>query len=133
MPMAIAARADLYRLGSAAPTERLEDCLARITAEDAAIGAFVAVDPAGARRDAAESCARWRADAPRSPIDGVIVGVKANIAVAGWPWHAGIDAYRDRVADRDAACIARLRAGGAVLIGLTNMDEGALGAAADNP
>ncbi len=61
------------------------------------------------------------------------VGIKANIAVAGLPWHAGIAAYRDRVAERDAACVARLRAGGAAIVGLLNMDEAAFGGVTDNP
>lgn len=58
--------------------------------------------------------------------------VKANIAVAGLPVHSGIGAYRNRIAADDALCVARLRAVGAVILGLTNMDEGALGASTDN-
>ena len=61
------------------------------------------------------------------------MAVKANIAVAGWPWTAGVAARADLRAGRDAAAIARLRAAGAVMIGATNMDEGALGATTDNP
>jgi aspartyl-tRNA(Asn)/glutamyl-tRNA(Gln) amidotransferase subunit A len=61
------------------------------------------------------------------------IGIKANIAVAGMPWHAGIAAYRDRIATRDAACVARLRAAGAVVLGVLAMDEAALGASGDNP
>jgi aspartyl-tRNA(Asn)/glutamyl-tRNA(Gln) amidotransferase subunit A len=47
-------------------------------------------------------------------------------------WSAGIAAYGDRVAHHDAACVAVLRAAGAVILGLTTMDEGALGARGDN-
>jgi aspartyl-tRNA(Asn)/glutamyl-tRNA(Gln) amidotransferase subunit A len=61
------------------------------------------------------------------------VGIKANIAVAGLPWHAGIAAYRNGVAERDAECVARLRAGGASILGLLNMDEAAFGGVTDNP
>jgi aspartyl-tRNA(Asn)/glutamyl-tRNA(Gln) amidotransferase subunit A len=62
----------------------------------------------------------------------VPIAIKANIAVAGLPWTAGIAAYGDRVAAHDAACVAGLRDAGAVVLGLTNMDEGALGARGDN-
>jgi aspartyl-tRNA(Asn)/glutamyl-tRNA(Gln) amidotransferase subunit A len=60
------------------------------------------------------------------------VGVKANIAVQSMPWHAGIAAYRGRVADRDADAVAALREGGAVILGVLNMHEAALGATTDN-
>ncbi|MBY0423081.1 MAG: amidase, partial [Parvularculaceae bacterium] len=60
-------------------------------------------------------------------------GVKANIAVAGLPLHAGVAAYRDDIAAEDAPVVAALKAKGAVPIGLLNMHEGALGATTDNP
>jgi aspartyl-tRNA(Asn)/glutamyl-tRNA(Gln) amidotransferase subunit A len=90
---------------------------------DARIHAFLMVD--------AQAAARAR-DVPLSPVNGMLIGVKANIAVRGWPFHAGIGAWRDRIATRDAACVARLRDGGAVLLGLLNMDEAALGDTCDN-
>lgn len=67
------------------------------------------------------------------PGNGLAVGIKANIAVAGLPWHAGIAAYRDRIAVQDAQCVARLRAAGARIVGLLNMDEAAFGGVTDNP
>ena len=67
------------------------------------------------------------------PLAGVTVGVKANIAVAGLPFHAGIGAWADRIADRDAEVVARLRRAGATIAGVLNMEEAALGAKSDNP
>lgn len=67
------------------------------------------------------------------PLAGTTIGVKANIAVAGLPWTAGMALYRDRVAERDADVVARLRRAGAAIIGTTNMEEAALGAKTDNP
>jgi aspartyl-tRNA(Asn)/glutamyl-tRNA(Gln) amidotransferase subunit A len=61
------------------------------------------------------------------------IAVKANIAVAGMPHHAGIAAFRDRIAPHDAACVASLRAQGAIILGLTNMHEAAFGGTTDNP
>lgn len=68
-----------------------------------------------------------------SVIDGPTVGVKANIAVAGLPWTAGMALYRHRIAQRDAQVVARLRQSGYVVLGSLNMDEAALGAKTDNP
>ena len=85
-------------------------------------------------RQAAWEAERRRADGrPLSVIDGMPIGIKANIAVRGWHFHAGVQAYRHRIATQDASCVAQLRAGGAVLLGLLNMDEAALGDTTDNP
>ncbi|MDJ0643296.1 MAG: amidase [Erythrobacter sp.] len=67
------------------------------------------------------------------PLAGLSVGVKANIAVKGMPFHAGLAAWKDRVADEDAEVVKRLRQAGAAIVGVTNMEEGALGAKTDNP
>lgn len=67
------------------------------------------------------------------PLAGLTVGVKANIAVVGMPWTAGCEVYRGRVAPKDAAVVTKLRAAGAAIIGMLNMEEAALGAKTDNP
>ena len=74
-----------------------------------------------------------RAHGGEGPLSGVTIGVKANIAVRGLPWTAGCEAYRNRIADQDAAVVAKLRAAGAVILGTLNMEEAALGAKTDNP
>jgi aspartyl-tRNA(Asn)/glutamyl-tRNA(Gln) amidotransferase subunit A len=118
---------------SIAPDSRIvDDCLARIDMLDGSLNAMVHVDKDGALQGAAASAARWRMDRPLSSIDGLPIAIKANVAVEGWPWTAGIAAFADRRAGTDAPCVARLRAAGAVFVGLTNMDEGALGAMTDN-
>ncbi|KWV90775.1 amidase [Erythrobacter sp. YT30] len=67
------------------------------------------------------------------PLAGVTIGIKANIAVNGMPYHAGIGAWEDRVADADAEVVTRLREAGAAITGILNMEEGALGAKTNNP
>ncbi len=74
-----------------------------------------------------------RASGGSGALAGVTVGVKANIAVAGMPFHAGIGAWEDRRADRDAEVVRCLREAGAIITGMLNMEEGALGAKTDNP
>jgi aspartyl-tRNA(Asn)/glutamyl-tRNA(Gln) amidotransferase subunit A len=61
------------------------------------------------------------------------LAVKSNLAVQGLPHTAGIGAYRNRIANSDAVCVARLRAAGMKILGTVNMDEAALGALTDNP
>lgn len=67
------------------------------------------------------------------PLAGLTIGVKANIAVARMPWHAGLAAFETRLAERDADVVALLRQAGAAVIGVLNMEEAALGAKSDNP
>ena len=64
---------------------------------------------------------------------GVRLAVKDNIDVAGMPCAAGLQAWRERIAARDASCVARLKAAGATVVGKTLMDEAAFGALGDNP
>jgi aspartyl-tRNA(Asn)/glutamyl-tRNA(Gln) amidotransferase subunit A len=122
----------LFQAGAATPVEALAVYLSRIQRLNPALNAFLVVDTERALRDATASAARWAAGAPLSRIDGVAVGVKANIAVEGLPWHGGVGAYRDRIAARDADMVATLRRAGAIIIGLTNMHEAAFGATSDN-
>jgi aspartyl-tRNA(Asn)/glutamyl-tRNA(Gln) amidotransferase subunit A len=49
------------------------------------------------------------------------------------PFHAGIGAWEWRIAEEDAEVVKRLRAAGAAITGILNMEEGALGAKTDNP
>ena len=64
---------------------------------------------------------------------GLRLAVKDNIDVAGMPCSAGLQAWRGRVAERDAACVAKLKAAGYTVVGKTLMDEAAFGALGDNP
>jgi aspartyl-tRNA(Asn)/glutamyl-tRNA(Gln) amidotransferase subunit A len=73
------------------------------------------------------------ATSSHGPLAGLTIGVKANIAVNGLPWTAGMELFCNRVAERDAEVVARLRAAGAAIIGSLNMEEAALGAKTDNP
>ena len=131
---------DASGLGSGFATGRLdprlvlEACLERMAGCDEVVGACNhRADPAAVRAQAADSATRWQDGNALSALDGVPFGVKANIAVRGMPWHAGIGALKGRRADRDAACVARLRAAGMIPVAVFNMHEGALGVTTDNP
>lgn len=67
------------------------------------------------------------------PLAGTTAGIKANIAVCGLPFHAGIGSLSRRIAKEDAEVVKRLRAAGAAIVGTLHMEEAALGAKTDNP
>jgi len=121
----------LYAAG-VSPVDVTEAYLARIERLNPAIKAVVELDAAGARAEARASAQRWADGKPLSPIDGAPIAVKVNIAVEGLAHSAGIKAYARNVAPTDAACVAQLRAAGAVILGTLNMHEAALGATNDN-
>ena len=134
MPPDATALADAFAAGELEPIGVIESLLRRIEDLDPMIGACNQVASKPPLLAAAGAAAkRWRAGVPLSPFDGVPFGVKANIAVAGWPWHAGIAALRRRLAAEDADCVARLRAAGMVPLAVLNMHEAALGVTSDNP
>lgn len=70
----------------------------------------------------AEAADRRRTQgATLGPLDGIPFTAKNSFKVCGLTVAAGSPAFADLVATDDAFAIARLRAAGAVLIGLTNM------------
>jgi len=90
-------------------------CLARIDARESEILAWAAIDPASAL---AQARSRDR-DARKGPLHGVPVGVKDVIDTGDLPTQMGSPIYQGYRPKRDAACVALLRAAGAVVLGKT--------------
>lgn len=121
-----------YAAGTVTPSAVTEHYLARIDRLDPQLRSYIEVDRAGAEQAAADSDMRIAASAPRA-LEGVPVAVKANIAVRGLDWNAGMELRRGMIAPVDAEAVARLRDAGAIILGTLNMHEAALGATTDNP
>ena len=107
-------------------------CRAAIERDNPRLNAFLALDDS-AMEQAAASDARRREGRTIGRLDGLTVAIKDNFDVAGLATTVGLPARRQRVAQTDASAVARLRAAGAVIVGKTNLDEGALGTASANP
>ena len=123
----------LYRAGSLSPVEAAKAALARIERHGGAVNAWVHLDPEGALAAARVSEARWQAGAPMGLLDGVPVGVKDNILVAGMPARFGSRLTPAGPREADAPAVARLREAGAVLLGKTTMPEYGWKATSDGP
>ncbi|MFF1882199.1 amidase [Pseudarthrobacter sp. NPDC058196] len=84
------------------------------------LNALVVMNPE-AVAEAQASDRRRAAGFTLGPLDGIPYTAKDSYQVRGLTVAAGSPAFRDLVAQQDAFTIERLRAGGAILIGLTNM------------
>jgi len=78
-------------------------------------------DEALAEADRADEAVKRGGALP--PFHGVPCTIKECIGLAGMRKTAGLLAHRDVVAERDGAAVARLRAAGAIPIGVTNVSE----------
>ena len=131
--MPAAELASRYRSKELSPVEVVRAVLDRIDRHDGAVNAYCWVDREGALASAREAEARWRTGAPRGLIDGVPVGIKDNLLVAGMPARFGSKLTSAAPATHEAPAVARLREQGAILIGKTTMPEFGWKAVTDSP
>jgi amidase len=103
------------------PREVVAEHLARIASLDGRVGAFRTVRAEAATAEADEVATR--SDLGGLPLAGVPVAVKDNLAVRGEATRNGSAATPDGPAAEDHVTVARLRAAGAVVVGLTNVPE----------
>jgi aspartyl-tRNA(Asn)/glutamyl-tRNA(Gln) amidotransferase subunit A len=101
----------------------LEDVLAHIAVWEPHIKALYAFDPEGARAAAKASTMRWQKGEPVSPLDGVPVTIKDNIATKGVPVPLGAATTKLVASPVDAPPAARLREAGAVIFSKTTMPD----------
>jgi amidase len=113
--------ADAVRAGELRPTEVVGAFLERIDRLDRRLGAFRVVRAESALAEAAQVEAR--ADLAELPLAGVPVAIKDNTEVAGEQLRNGSDASDASRSTQDHPLTARLRAAGAVVVGLTNVPE----------
>ena len=123
----------LYRAKKLSPVEAVEATLARIERFNPIVNAYCHLDAEGALAAARESEARWRAGSPKGLVDGVPVGVKDNIHVAGMPSRFGSKLTPDAPQKIDAPAVARLEEQGAIVLGKTAMPEYGWKATSDSP
>jgi amidase len=109
------------RAGDVTAREVVAEHLDRIGKLNAELGAFVRVRVAEALREAGE--VDRRADRGQLRLAGVPVAIKDNLPVGGEPMRSGSAAAPDVPQEKDHPVVARLRAAGAVVVGMTNLPE----------
>jgi aspartyl-tRNA(Asn)/glutamyl-tRNA(Gln) amidotransferase subunit A len=112
-----------YRDGSLTPLDVTQAVLARIDAVNAQLNAVVARRDAAVLSEAAASTRRFGQGQPLSALDGVPITVKDSLYSADLPTTCGTAALRGFRPAHDELAAGRARAGGALLLGKTNVPE----------
>jgi len=109
--------------GRATAVEIVSGYLTRIEAYDRsgpALNAYVVMNPDALDEARASDDRRARGES-RGPLDGIPYAAKDSYMVQGLTVASGSPAFAELVAQRDAFTVERLRAAGAICLGLTNM------------
>jgi aspartyl-tRNA(Asn)/glutamyl-tRNA(Gln) amidotransferase subunit A len=112
--------------------ELMQAVLARTVAVDSKVRAFNSFDEADALAQARASDARRSSGRAGGPLDGIPIGIKDVISVAGQPLTASSKMLANFVSPYDATVTRKLKAAGAICWGRLNLDEFAMGSSTEN-
>jgi amidase len=123
--------ASAVRSGDVSSAELVTACLRRIEVVNPAINAVVRLAD-GSLDLARQADADLRRGIVHGPLHGIPCTIKDSLDTAGVITTAGTVGWAERVPERDATVVARLKAAGAILLGKTNTPEFTWANDADN-
>ncbi len=131
--LTISEAAEMVRGQKLSPVELTRTMLERIERLDPQLNSYITVtaDSALAEAERAEQSAGRGEEL--GPLHGVPLALKDLFDTAGVRTTAGSKILADRIPERDATVVQRLRGAGAVLLGKLNMHEFAFGVTTQNP
>jgi Asp-tRNA(Asn)/Glu-tRNA(Gln) amidotransferase A subunit family amidase len=115
--------AEQIRKKQISPVELVEAHLAQIEKLNPILNAFVQVDVDRAQQAAHDAEIAVMQRKPLGLLHGVPVSIKSSISVAGLRCESGTRLRAGLVPAQDAPLVARLRATGAIVLGVTNAPE----------
>ena len=129
--LSIAELAGLYRSKEISPVEVVRYALDRSHKLQDTVNAIVCFTEERALNEAKAAEEAFLRNEVNSPLMGIPYDVKDFMDVKGTATTLGCEAYRDNMADSDAAVVERLSEAGAVLLGKSNTMQIALGVTTD--
>ena len=117
----VARQAELVRAGEVSPRDLVDIALERIERLNPELNAFRIVFGERARTEADQAAGRARAGDDR-PLLGVPIAVKDDLSIAGTPRVRGSGSHGGPETE-DSEIVRRLRAAGAIVIGITRTPE----------
>jgi aspartyl-tRNA(Asn)/glutamyl-tRNA(Gln) amidotransferase subunit A len=121
------------RSGELSPVQLTDLYLDRIARLNPKIHAYTTVLADSAKAEAKTAEQEIRSGKYRSPLHGIPISLKDNIATIGVCTTGGTKILADWKPDFDATVVAKLKEAGAITLGKTNMHEWALGGTTINP
>ncbi len=118
--------AKAIRNGEISSQALVQACLDRIAERDGEVQAWAHLDPELALAQARAADAALKPGKETGPLHGVPVGIKDIFDTADLPTEHGCPIFAGRRPKIDAACVAMLRAAGAIILGKTVTTELAL-------
>jgi aspartyl-tRNA(Asn)/glutamyl-tRNA(Gln) amidotransferase subunit A len=128
----IAAAAGALRDGSTTSVELTEGVLRSASLTESQLHAYLTLDTEGALTAAAQADTDLAAGVDRGPLHGIPIAVKDNMVTRGIETTCSSRILSGYVPPYDATVVERLRAGGAVITGKTNLDEFAMGSSTEH-
>eukprot|EP00794_Sanderia_malayensis_P000647 gene648-1315_t len=125
---------DAYRSGKCTPTDVAQRALDAMAASEEMVPQMRIFVQSNSKREeilemARLSTQRYKANTPLSIFDGIPISAKDEFKVAGYPCFFGTPFLGDFIEteDSESAVVRKLRQGGAVILGVTNMQQLGLG------
>jgi aspartyl-tRNA(Asn)/glutamyl-tRNA(Gln) amidotransferase subunit A len=125
--MTIGELGELIRNQTVSSVDVVAECLERIQMVQSKINAFITILADQAMAEAKQATAEIKAGKWRGPLHGIPVAVKDMYDTAGIKTTAAFEQFADRIPQKDAAAVTRLKEAGAIIIGKTNMHKLAMG------
>lgn len=125
--LSLCGAAAAIRNGEISASELNRHCL-EVAKKTAGLNAFVVIDEQYVLEQAAKTDEKIRSGEDAGAIAGVPVGVKDNMATEVLPTSCASKSLQSNTIERkDCGAVKKLREGGGVIFGKTNMDEFAMG------
>jgi len=118
--------------GRRSAAQTVGECFAKIEALDGELGVFLSTERARAEARALEIDRALARGEPAGALCGVPLALKSNMCLEGFESNCGSRILQGWRAPYTATFVQRLLDAGAIPVGMTNMDEFAMGSSSEN-